>query len=144
MDLNDQTDHAEHAYWATYCPACDISGSTHECPEDDTMPTEPITHTYWISIGRNVGDDPATLSVWADFQADARSVFAREHAAIVAEVDGHSTWNGQSEATHLFLVSLRADSVPTLRTRLSHLASKYGQDAIGLVGGPGSSLVSPA
>jgi len=98
-------------------------------------------HTYWISIGRNVGDRPMPLERWHDFQNACEAVFRGVSATIVTEVGGRGGWEGETEDTHLFLVSLPAHSVNLLRARLALLLPIYTQDAIGFVGGPGESLI---
>jgi hypothetical protein len=96
------------------------------------------THTYWISIGRNVGAEPMSEQDWCDF-------FANVHTAcllwgdVITNVTGRSFWNGDDEEARLILVSIDTDyGVANLRSSLARWAKHYRQDAIGMVGGPGT------
>jgi hypothetical protein len=108
------------------------------------MATE--THTYWVSIGGNIrGEamDPATE--WHGFRLDLATILADVDADILSTVDGSSSWENVNERSHLVLFSIPAANDPALRSRLAHLARLYEQDAIGLVGGPGTdTLVYPS
>ncbi len=104
--------------------------------------TEPTTHTYWISIGRNVEDTPLTAGQWFTFQEEIRSTVANIGGGVIeTEVTGSSSWEGQEEDTHLFLVTVDAARVDWVKLSLSSLARAYNQDAIGFVGGPGTDTV---
>jgi hypothetical protein len=119
------------------------------CDPDQGLPTgdhqsEPSrTATYWLSIGRNIGAEPMDHALWGEFRTALVHALTDRGATIITTVDGQSSWNDQPEATYLVLVTdwptgRRADA---LQRRLEHLASIYGQEAIGLVGGPGETLV---
>jgi hypothetical protein len=100
----------------------------------------PTTHTYWLSIGRNVGDcgDKLTTGEWYGFHEQVRIVIGCVNGDIVTEVAGESEWCGNREETHLFLVTVPAANVDGLRRYLRRLANDYRQDAIGMVGGAGT------
>lgn len=100
------------------------------------------THTYWASIGRNVGTEPLSDEGWGNFQDATERAILRRWASILASIKGISDWSGEEEETVAYLFTIRADEVPNLRTNLAHLARAYRQDAIGLVGGPGENLVT--
>lgn len=102
------------------------------------------THTYWTSIGRNVGTEPMGRTDWRHFKRATEQVILNRGGGILASVKGRSTWNDEEEETVLYLFDIRAHEVPTLREGLASLARAYRQDAIGLVGGPGESLVHAA
>ena len=96
------------------------------------MTTQP-TSTYWVSIGRNIGETP----MWRrDWHAYCRSI--RNLGDVIAEVNGQSEWEGIAEETYLVLLSIPTDSVPTVRAQLTTLATLHKQDGIGFVGGPGT------
>lgn len=100
------------------------------------------THTYWASIGGN-GPDGQPLPDWPDFQRALVQTLEYIGADILATVDGASSWQGVPEQTRLVLFTIRADRVEVLREDLAILARAYDQEAIGLVGGPGTdTLVS--
>jgi hypothetical protein len=102
------------------------------------------THTYWVSIGRNVGADPLSDAGWTDFQESVVSTILR-HGRLVSQVEGRSVSSDWSpEDTALFLTVVPADHVPNVRAILSATASYYGQEAIGFVGGPSTdTLIRP-
>lgn len=100
-----------------------------------------MTYTYWASIGRNVGSSPARTGEWIGFRAELHGVIRALDGQIITTVDGESDWAGDPEETHLVLFSVDATRLPTLRGCLADLGQRYNQDAIGLVGGPGTSLV---
>lgn len=98
-------------------------------------------HTYWISIGRNVGPDPMSDTRWSQFRSDVHQS-AAYFGDIITTVQGESAWHGQTEETYLVLVAVKYDSnVDGLRGVLATIAKQYRQEAIGFVGGPGSTLV---
>lgn len=98
-------------------------------------------HTYWISIGRNVGANPLSETEWGDFRADVRST-VEVYGRIECEVEGSSTYLGVPEDTYLILVEVDADTVQRLSRALPPIGYQYGQDAIGFVGGPGDGLIT--
>jgi hypothetical protein len=102
-------------------------------------------HTYWVSIGRNVGTVPMGHHEWQGFQdAIAAVIDHLPQAGIITEVDGSSTWDATPEETHLFLVTVPAQYVNLFRARLALLVPIYRQDAIGFVGGPSTdTLIRP-
>lgn len=141
MDHEQQIDHAEHRYWANQCPACD--GPTSQCDGHD----DSTTSTYWISIGRNTSYGGTLIDYdWSVFRARIRYTVraAWIDGSIIAEVSGQSTWEGVAEDTHLFLVTVPTSNVAPLRAHLQKIAQRYHQDAIGLVGGPGTDTLVTA
>lgn len=95
-------------------------------------------HTYWASIGRNVGANPLDLNQWHQFHRDIRDVIHEHCGTILSTVHGTSVWKGQEEDTTLVLFTIGERPLPSLRSYLSQIAQCYGQDAIGFVGGPGT------
>jgi hypothetical protein len=97
------------------------------------------THTYWISIGRNVGiDGPIEHYAWQLFKGQVVAAVLDSGGAILSTVDGNSAWNGDEEECYLLLASLPSGQVPQLKLWLANLATDWAQDAIGFVGGPGT------
>ncbi len=103
------------------------------------------THTYWISVGRNVPDGhsyrpagPLPADQWEWFAQDLRLVVRNHDGAIISEVHGTSEWEGVAEDTYLCLVTIPSYAVENVRTVLDSLRSYYAQDAIGFVGGAGT------
>lgn len=100
-------------------------------------------HTYWASIGRNTRNG-GTLSDadWARFMARLRDDIVQScGGTIITSVTGPGEWNGDSEDSHLILFTIAPEYVAPLRHRLQWLANLYLQEAIGLVGGPGDTLI---
>lgn len=88
-----------------------------------------------------------TTTVWRGFQDSLDRILEEHGGAIITRVTGVSTWNGGTEETYLVLVSLPEPAAAgsqygdSVADRLADLARAYRQDAIGLVGGPGESIV---
>ena len=102
------------------------------------------TNHYWVSIGRNRKGTTTPLDSgdWDEFQDSIRRSAALWGTCTGVEVHGHSTWEGTGpEETFLLLLEIREDSVDGLRSSLARTADWYDQEAIGLVGGPGETLV---
>ena len=95
-------------------------------------------HTYWISIGRNVGAEPMRRGDWEAFQDATERYILRRRAAILTSVVGRGDWEGEPEETCLYLIQISGAEVATLRSALAYLARVYGQDGIGFVGGIGT------
>jgi hypothetical protein len=101
-----------------------------------------ITETYWASIGRNTGDDVFGAQHWSRFQRTVLDDIERAcGGTVVVTVNGRSKWNGQPEDTFLVLFTIAPSYVAPLRHRLASTARTFGQEAIGLVGGIGPTLV---
>jgi hypothetical protein len=106
----------------------------------------PTTHTYWLSIGRNVPSTenhyrpagPLSDRLWEGFKSDLRMIVTNHDGTILAEVNGTSEWEGIAEDTYLALVTIPAYAVPNVRNVLDSLRRYYCQDAIGIVGGAGT------
>lgn len=98
------------------------------------------THTYWASIGRNIGTEPMADADWARFCDETRRVAAL-WGSVITTAAGTSTWQDDNEDAFLVLFTIEEDTLDALRYSLRNLARTYGQDAIGLVGGPGESLI---
>ena len=121
------TDHKPGAFCSDPCPVCNDTG----------------THTYWATIGRN-RPTGQTLSTgeWQAFRSDLRHAAQLWGNEILATIDnGTSTWQGEIEQTFAVLFTIDPPFLPALRGTLGRHVRHYGQDAIGLVGGPGESLV---
>lgn len=97
-----------------------------------------MTHNYWISIGRNRGDSPASVDIWRSFQDSIGAIVCEEGGNVITDVSGVSSWNGATEETYLVLAQLDESAVDTVRDRLAELARAHKQEAIGFVGGPGT------
>lgn len=92
-----------------------------------------MTSTY-VSIGRNIGDEPMSADAWRDFRAatvDAVETFA---GPVVSETEGtgRGPWGTEQCA---IIVGASAPSIPTgvefgLYSTLARLARRFGQDAI--------------
>ena len=98
------------------------------------------THTYWSTIGRN-RPTGQTLSTgeWQAFRSDLRHAVQLWGSEILATIDnGTSTWQGETEQTFAILFTIDPRFLPALRENLGRHVRRYGQDAIGLVGGPGT------
>jgi hypothetical protein len=103
------------------------------------------TATYWASIGGNIRGEAMSPGDWADFRLDLAYTLADVGADVLSTVDGSSSWENVSERSHLVLFSIPAANDPDLRSKLARLAHLYEQDAVGLVGGPGTdTLVYPS
>jgi len=103
------------------------------------------THTYWASIGRDTTYGGTLCQYdWERFADRLATVIVTHGGEIVATVDGASQWQGQPEDTHLALFTIDGAEVSELRAHLAIVASRYHQEAIGLVGGPGVTLVYSA
>lgn len=97
-----------------------------------------IDHTYWVSIGRNVGASPMSEDAWRAFRHGVDDAVVRVAGRYVTSVRGSSTWAGAAEETYLLLATIPAENVAELRRILARLATAHDQDAIGFVGGPGT------
>lgn len=98
--------------------------------------------TYWVSIGRNVGDTPLSHDDWQTFHRDVRDTIHECHGTILSTVRGTSEWEGTNEDCVLILATFPTPVyVASVRAILASLARHWQQDAIGLVGGSGESLI---
>ncbi len=115
------------------------------------MPTEPHrhygdpgeTHTYWTSIGRNVGTVTLADDDWQAFTDDLLSLVCGIPSTDIIDdvLDGRSSWEGVPEDSYLILFTIDDHHLADLRSELARLAKQYRQDGIGLVGGPGTDTV---
>lgn len=117
---------------------------------------ETTTHTAWITIGHETTQhtawthhaDGSRFNFTASFNADVREVVERCGASIVTEHETLGEWQGQPEHGQAFLITWTDETWITefkIRGGLSHLAWKYGQEAIGFVGNlDGPTLVRPS
>ena len=96
------------------------------------------THTYWLSIGRNVGAEPMSGRLWELFRHDVDTLPIIHDGAVLATVHGSSSWEGIEEETYLVLATIPTYAVENVRTVLAALATYYRQDGSGFVGGPGT------
>jgi hypothetical protein len=102
-------------------------------------------HTYWLTIGRNIDQERAELSdrAWNNFREDLDYAIKRCDGRTVSTiVGGTARWQGEEEDTYGHLITIAATDVEYLRQQLRSLAAFYGQEAIGMVGGPGPSIVT--
>lgn len=106
------------------------------------------THTTWITIG-HATTSPTSWTVstsdeppWADrFDADVRQIVTTHGGEVITEAETVGEWAGEQEFGRAFLVTYPPTSENAIRGSLSHLAWKYGQDAIGFVGTSGGDLL---
>lgn len=96
------------------------------------------THTYWVSIGRNVGSEPMNLAEWHAFHKDVRDIVFEVKGTILETVHGRGAWRDGEEESILILATIPGHRVDYVRTILASIASIFHQEAIGFVGGPGT------
>lgn len=92
--------------------------------------------SLYISIGRNYGalagpreGQPMTTNEWSWFKQLTEAAVRAHTAGVFTDAEGLSSWQGQSEDTHLWVAA--GDSVPhALATALGSLAAQFFQDAI--------------
>lgn len=102
-------------------------------------------NTITVTIGRNVGDEPMSPSSWNNFIFDTRKAFLQSAEDVWAGALYTGGWNGHSEDAYILYGPSKSESaaaVTILRQTLAILATKYGQDAIGLSVGEGELVES--
>lgn len=94
-------------------------------------------HVITVTIGRNVGNIPMSLTLWEQFKGDVEAdMLAAVPSDIVETHFGTGVWDGVEEESAK--ITLLRHSEPTaamlakLRAYLSKSARHYGQDAIAL------------
>lgn len=112
-----------------------LDSSSYLC---DNPPMTNEQHTYWVSIGRNRGDKPASVSLWRSFIDGTVRIVEESGATILTDVTGVSSWEGVTEETYLVLITIDSVKVDGLRSWLAEWAGANKQDAIGFVGGSGA------
>lgn len=95
--------------------------------------TTAMTVSYWVTIGFNNDPDPAT------HVEILRRLFKALDFRLVTEMKTLGEWKGEQETGHAFLIQGPSTSVSPLRAALVASAKRHNQQAIGLVGGVGSS-----
>lgn len=97
-------------------------------------------HVITVTIGRNVGDTPMSLTLWEQFKGDVEADMLNAIPSDIVERHyGRGVWDGIEEESAKF--SLLRHAKPTdamldeLRAYLSENARHYGQDAIALTVG---------
>jgi len=98
-----------------------------------------------ISIGRNIGAEPMTLTNWRDFISAVTRIigYADPNAVLyVTAAESIGEWDGVSEQSRTWVGSIADESVDSLRAMLRALASVYEQDAIALSVGH-TELITP-
>ena len=94
--------------------------------------------TVTVTVGRNVGDKPMSAHQWDGFQSDVRKAVESVTAELwIASRVKHSEWQGVPEEAFIAYgpVVTTADVTDVKRAltiRLETLASRYGQEAIGV------------
>lgn len=94
-------------------------------------------HVITVTIGRNVGTTPMSLTLWGQFQEDVKADMLHAIPADLAEVHrGVGVWDGvEEESVKLTLLCHTAptrDMLAELRALMSENARHYGQDAVAL------------
>lgn len=96
-----------------------------------------------VSIGGNRHHVPMRPDEWNAFQLASRDSLTASVGKPDFQLSGESSWEGISERSVAYsVIDPTLARLPQLRTDLSALAAKYGQDAIGLTVGR-SELVAP-
>jgi hypothetical protein len=87
----------------------------------------------YISLGRNVGDEPMADDVWRDFRIAVEETIMDNETLVTADTyaPGTSNWNGDAEDT---LVLVWFDKMSPLRQvtvkQLESIAKEFKQEAI--------------
>jgi len=88
----------------------------------------------YVSIGRNIGDEPMRAESWRDFRAAVAAVLEDNVGRLVSETVGRGYYGGAAEDTAVVV----AEGSPALlarddlERRLAILARRYGQESIAL------------
>jgi hypothetical protein len=127
----------------------------------------------WVSIGRNVspellveestgrvrtgygrivravayGDGPYVLDPadWSSFRLVVADVLTDVYGAqLLGAFEGTGYWEGQTEDSAAWLVSVRPELLPELSRSLDRLARVFGQDAVGIVSALSASTLTGA
>lgn len=96
-----------------------------------------IMHVITVTIGRNVGDTPMSLTLWEQFIEDVKADMLHAVPSDLAEIHrGVGVWDGVEEESAKLTLLRHAkpsdDMLAELRAYLSENARHYGQDAIAL------------
>lgn len=98
--------------------------------------------TVWISLGRNVGQDPMPLPRWQRAQQDIRALVEHCGGSLIFSGEGNGIWQDQvTESAYVVGALVESDTVGRLRQQLQWVASEYEQDAVGLTAQDGSTIV---
>lgn len=91
--------------------------------------------TAYITIGRNIGQDPLPIQFWGDFKRET-ALTAQIFGEVVTDAEGRGVYGTIYEDTYILAVSLwqNADE-DELGRALDILAGKYHQDSIVLTVG---------
>ena len=93
--------------------------------------------SYTATIGRNVGTEPMSLTLWKQFEEDVQADMLTALPSDIVEVHyGKGVWDGVEEESAKITLLRHAEATPDmldqLRNYLSENARHYGQDAIAL------------
>ena len=99
-----------------------------------------MTTAITVTIGRNIlgGSEELELHAWELFKTRTREAVRRaaEDRVLWVDADYVGEWELHTEDAHVFVAPAKsAAAVEVLRTSLKVLATRFGQDAIGLVSG---------
>lgn len=98
-------------------------------------------HTYWASIGRNIGTDPMSDHEWTIARHDLQGAAQLWGTAVLSTIEGSSSYKGRDEGAYAVLFTIEPRFLDALRDGLQRLAVRHQQESVGLVGGPGETLV---
>lgn len=87
----------------------------------------------YVSIGRNVGDEPMSAEMWRDFRTAVEAAVTRFAGPLVSATTGTGWYQGVSEETAVYVGA--ADESYRLIDALDVLRTRFGQESIAVTWG---------
>lgn len=98
--------------------------------------------TVVVTIGRNIRGEPMPSKQWAQFQKDTVIVIEDWDAIILSSPlkgdDQRGMWEGEVEASAVFVAHVPVEYVTGLRRDISKLRGRYSQETAGFIVAPGT------